>query len=172
MKSKNLILGLAVTLTIGLGVTAYAATSETSISTNYNHQRAGLARVTNMRGYDYVESVLKDTLGMTDAEITAGFNSGKTMYDLAKEKGMTEDEFKTALLEKRNTAIDNAVTNGIITKEEGASMKETLKNNMDSCTGIPGQRMGSMNHGQRAGHNSGRGLGNGSGNCFINNTLE
>lgn len=172
MNSKKLILGLAVTLTMGLGVTAYAATVETSISTNYTHQSAGLSRVTNMRGYDYVESVLKDTLGMTDAEITAGFNSGKTMYDLAKEKGMTEDEFKTALLEKRNNAIDNAVTNGIITKEEGASMKETLKNNMDSCTGIPGQRMGSMNHGQRSGHNSGRGLGNGSGNCFINNTLE
>jgi hypothetical protein len=125
-----------------------------------------------MRGYDYVESILKDTLGMTDSEITTGFNSGKTMYDLAKEKGMPEDEFKAALLEKRNSAIDSAVANGIITKEEGTSMKEILKNNMESCTGIPGQRMGSMNHGQRAGHNSGRGLCNGSGNCFITNTLE
>lgn len=169
MKTKNLILGLAVTLTMGLGVTAYAATAETT--TNYTHQRAGLSRVTNMRGYDYVESVLKDTLGMTDSEITAGFNSRKTMYDLAKERGMTEDEFKTALLEKRNSAIDSAVSNGIITKEEGNSMKEILKNNMESCTGIPGQRMGSINHGQKGGHNSGRGLGNGSGNCYIN-TLE
>lgn len=139
MKSKKLILGLAITLTMGLGVTAYAATAETATATNHTHQRVGLSRVTNMRGYDYVESVLKDTLGMT------------------------EDEFKAALLEKRNSAIDSAVTNGIITKEEGTSMKEILKNNMESCTGIPGQR---------GGHNSGRGLGNGSGNCFINNTLE
>lgn len=172
MKSKKLILGLAITLTMGLGVTAYAANTEAETSTNYTHQRAGLGRVTNMRGYDYVESILKNTLGMTDAEIADGFNSGKTMYDLAKEKGMTEDEFKTALLEKRNSAVDSAVANSIITKEEGDSMKEILKNNMESCTGIPGQRMGSMNHGQRAGHNSGRGLGNGSGNCFITNTLE
>lgn len=60
-----------------------------------------------MKGYDYVEVVLKNKLNMTDAEITTGFNSGKTMYDLAKEKGMTEDEFKEALLEERNKAIDH-----------------------------------------------------------------
>ena len=97
--------------------------------------------VTGMRGYDYVESVLKDKLGMTDEEITAGLNSGKTMYDLAEEKGMTEDQFKTALLEERNKAVDKAVADGTITSEEGDSLKETLKNNIDNCTGIPGQRL-------------------------------
>ena len=98
--------------------------------------------VTGMRGYDYVESVLKNNLGMTDEEITAGLNSGKTMYDLAEEKGMTEDQFKAALLEERNKAVDKAVADGTITNEEGDSLKETLKNNLDNCTGIPGQRVG------------------------------
>ena len=142
MKAKKLVLGLAVTLTMGLGVTAYAANAETATSTNYIHQGVVLAKVTNIRGYDYVESVLKDKLGMTDAEITDGFNSGKTMYDLAKEKGMTEDEFKEALLEERNKAIDKAVANGTITKEDWYSMKETLENNMYNCTGIPEQGIG------------------------------
>ena len=83
--------------------------------------------VTGMRGYDYVESILKDNLGMTDAEITAGLNSGKTMYALAEEKGMTVDQFKAALLEERNKAVDKAVADGTITNEEGASLKGNSK---------------------------------------------
>ncbi|WP_297418397.1 hypothetical protein [Clostridium sp.] len=156
MKSKKLILGLAMTITMGLGVTAYAANTETTTSTSYPHQRIGLARVTGVRGYDYVESVLKNKLGMTDGEISAGFNSGKTMYDLAKEKGMTEDEFKAALLEERNKAIDEAVANGKITKEDGDSMKEALQNNMDACIGIPGEGRWQSGNGCNSGRNAGR----------------
>jgi hypothetical protein len=126
-----------------------------------------------MRGYNYVEAVLKDKLGMTDEEITAGLNSGKTMYDLAEEKGMTADEFKEALLEERNKAIDNAVSNGDITSEEAASLKENIKNNMDNYTGVPGQRagkglgMGTRGNGNMSG-NGARGLGN----CHFNNSIE
>lgn len=184
MKSKKLILGLVMAITMGLGVTAYAANTETATSTAATHNRVGLARVTGVRGYDYVEAVLKDKLGITDAEITAGLNSGKTMYDLAKEKGMSEDEFKAALLEERNQAIDKAVTDGTITKEDRDSMKETLKNNMDTCTGIPGQGMwqSRTSHGNFSRENAvGKGTGNGHmstsasrglANCYFNDTLN
>jgi hypothetical protein len=193
MKAKKLILGLTMAITMGLGVTAYAASTDSL--TNYNHQRAGynqgtgagLGRATGMRGYDYVETILKDKLGITDAEITAAFDAGKTMYDLAKEKGMTEDEFKTALLEERNKAIDKAVAAGTITIAEGDSIKETLKINMDTCTGIPGQGRNSVGTGRGAGKGdgTGQGFGNGAGrghmsgdgmrglgNCYLNDTVE
>lgn len=191
MKSKKLILALTMTITMGLGITAYAATESANTqtttvttantSTNGFHMAgAGLGRATGMRGYDYVEAVLKDKLGMTDEEITAGFNSGKTMYDLAKEKGMTEDEFKTALLEERIKAIDKAVADGNITKEEGDSIKENLKNNMDNCTGIPGQGMKQSGTGYSSGRSAGgkrTGKGHmsadgsrGFGNCHFNDT--
>ena len=131
--------------------------------------------VTGMRGYDYVESVLKDKLGMTDEEITTGLNSGKTMYALAEEKGMTEDQFKAALLEERNKAVDKAVADGTITNEEGVKLKETLKNNLDTCTGVPGQRLGrngaGRRNGQGTGHMPGSGM-RGSGNCYIDNTAK
>lgn len=169
MISKKLILGLTIAITMGLGVTAYAANVETATSSNYTHQGVGLGRITGIRGYDYIKAVLKDKLGMTDEEITAGFNSGKTMYDLAKEKGMTEDEFKEALLEERNKGIDKAVTDGTITKEEGDSMKETLANNMDNCTGIPGQKAGNGNGAKGNGRMSGGGS-RGLGNCPFNDT--
>ena len=156
------------TLTMGLGITAYASTTESTIGT---HQRAGMMMVTGMRGYDYVESVLKDNLGMTDAEITAGLSSGKTMYAFAQEKGMTEDQFKTALLAEKTKAVDKAVSDGNITSEEADSLKETLKNNIDNCTGIPGQRMGKNVAGHGNGHMSGGGF-RGTGNCYIDNTVK
>ena len=179
MKAKKLIIGLTMAITMGLGVTAYAASTDDL--TNTNHQRAGynqgtgagLGRTTGMRGYDYVETILKDKLGITDAEITAAFDAGKTMYDLAKEKGMTEDEFKAALLEERNNAIDKAVAAGTITTEDGASIKEKLKNNMDNCTGTPGQGKNSIGTGRGAGKGDGTGQGvgrnsNGTGQGFGN----
>ena len=99
---------------------------------------------------------------MTDKEITDGLNSGKSMYDLAKEKGMTEEQFKAVLLEERNKAVDKAVTEGKITKEEGDAIKVRLKNNSESCTGIPGER---QCNGQMMGHGA-----KGAGNCHINNS--
>lgn len=183
MKSKKLILGLVMAITMGLSMTAYAANTEATTSTT-THNRVGLARATGVRGYDYVQEILKDKLGLTDTEITNGLNSGKTMYDLAKEKGMTEDEFKAALLEERNQAIDKAVADGTITKEEATSMKETLKNNMDTCTGIPGQgmRQSEASHNNSSWNNAG-GKGTGKGhmsasgsrglaNCYFNDTLN
>lgn len=168
MKKKNLIIALTMAISVGLGATAYASTGSTNVTngTNGIHQRDGLGRVTGTRGYDYVESILKSKLGMTDKEITDGLNSGKTMYDLAKEKGMTEDQFKAELLEERNKAVDRAVKDGEITKEEGDSIKATLKNNLQNCTGVPGERMGNGKRG--TGHMMGNGT-RGNDNCYINN---
>ena len=168
MKTKKLILALTMAITMGLGVTAYAQGS--TQPTTGTHRRAGMMMVTGMRGSDYVTSVLKNNLGMTDEEITAGLNSGKTMYALAEEKGMTEDQFKVALLEERNKAALKAVADGTITNEEGEKLKETLKKNLDNCTGIPGQRAGKNGDGKGQGKMSGVGA-RGAGNCTIN-TVE
>jgi len=174
MKTKKLIIALTITVAMGLGVTAYAGTGSTTVAheksgSGCESSGTGLGIVTGMRGHDYVELVLKDKLGMTDAQITDGLNSGKTMYDLAEEKGMTADQFKAALLEEKTTAVDKAVTEGSITTEEGNSLKKTLKSNVDNCTGTPGE---SGNKGTKGnGRMSGSGV-KGSGNCNKNYTVE
>ncbi|RMC98707.1 hypothetical protein D9O40_12830 [Clostridium autoethanogenum] len=137
MKGKNFLAALAVVLVVGASATVYAETT-----TNYTNHRLGFGRITSMRGCDYVSSVLKDKLGMTDKEITDGLNSGKTMYDLAKDKGMTIDEFRTALIEEKSKSIDEAVSKGTITKEQGDSLKENIKNNINSCNGNTGHMQG------------------------------
>lgn len=142
MKKRNIISALALTLAIGMGATAYAASSDNNTSTTATRQRLGLGRITSMRGYDYITNILKNKLGLTDTDITKARNDGKTPYELATEKGMTQDQLKSALVEERTKAIDAAVANGTIAKEEGDSLKASLNTDMENCTGNFGQGQG------------------------------
>ncbi|MBC8059151.1 MAG: hypothetical protein H7Y18_00600 [Clostridiaceae bacterium] len=136
MKSKKIAIALTLTLLLGVGGTVLAAETTTNTKNNIaTHQALEMKRMVGIRGYDSVISVLKNKLGLTDKEITDKLTLGKTVYDLAKEKGMTQEQFQTALLEERSKAIDEAVTKGTITKEHGDTLKETLKTNQASCTG-------------------------------------
>ena len=103
-------------------------TSESS-----THQRASLRRITGHRGYEFIETVLKDKLGVTDEEIQASLDAGKSLHDLALEKGMTEEEFKNALIEEKNKAIDKAVSEGSISQEEGDTAKNIISSNAENA---------------------------------------
>lgn len=153
MKKKNLVLTLAITLAVGLGATAYAATTSTS---NAYHQGCGtgLVPITGFRGFDIITNVLKGK-GVTDSEVTNAINSGKTLNSLAKEKGITDDEIKKSLLEEKIKIIDAAVAKGSLTKEQGDASKARIKENIANCT-TPGQMSGRM-----VGGNRGRGMQNG-----------
>lgn len=151
MKKKKIITALVITMAIGMGATTYAASSDTS---TVQTQRLGLGRITSMRGYDYIVNILKSKLGLSDTDITKAVNSGETLYNLALEKGLTQDELKASLLEERTKAVEAAVSNGTITKEEGETLKANLKTNIENCTGNFGQ---------------GRGLGQGRGQGMARN---
>lgn len=160
MKVKKVITALALTIAVGAGATAYAETKN-----NPTIKGLGLERITSMRGYDYVSSVLKNKLKLTDKEITDGLNSGKTMYELAKDKGMTIEQFRAALIEEKSKTIDAVVSKGTISKEQGDTLKENIKNNISSCTGNVGQMYGNVNKGY--GRMSGNRQNNWE-NCYVN----
>lgn len=151
MKKRKIISALVLTVSIGMGATAYAASTDTAFTPG---QRLGLGRMTSMRGYDYISNILKNNLGLTDTDITNATNSGKTLYELAVEKGMTEDELKSLLIEEKTKSIDDAVKKGTITKEDGEILKSNLNTNIRNCTGNFGQR-------QKLGQGQGRGQGRG-----------
>ena len=139
MKKRNVITALALTMAIGMGATAYAASNDNIAAPG---QRLGFGRITSMRGYDYISNILKGKLGLSDTDITNATNSGKTLYNLAAEKGMTQEQLKADLLEERTKAIEAAVEKGTITKEEGETLKSNLNTNIQSCTGDFGQNRG------------------------------
>lgn len=158
MKKKSIISVMAIAIAIITGATAYAASTNGTASAPLR-ERLGLGRITSMRGYDFVTSILKDKLGLTDADLTEAQEEGKTLYQLAVEKGMTEEQFKTYLLEEKSKAIDEAVGKGTITKEEADVLKERMNANIQNCPGNFGQNQGAF-RGQGRGRGCGtRGMG-------------
>ncbi|WP_315116978.1 hypothetical protein [uncultured Clostridium sp.] len=142
MKRRNIITTLALTLALGVGATAYAATASprnTNPLNTTNDTTSSFRRMGGMMGtggYDMMTSMLKNKLNMSDKEIEDALNSGKHMWEIAEEKGMSNEEFRNAMLEERTKAIDGAVSSGEITKEEGERFKEDLKNNIENCIGV------------------------------------
>jgi len=141
MKKRNIAATLILALTLGIGATAYAATNNTNDSntttTTNTRQPVGLNRAIGVRGYDFMESVLKDLGKLTDEDIAKARLEGKTLYDIATDKGLSYDDLKNAMLNYKYKAIDDAVTNGTITSEQATTYKEAIKNN--SINAVPGQ---------------------------------
>ena len=80
------------------------------------------------RGYagiqEYMNEALAEKLGMSADDITAAFEDGKTMLDLAADKDMTVKEFITMQEEVHILAIDKALDAGVISQNQADWMKE------------------------------------------------
>ena len=151
MMKKSFITSLVVALTLVGGATAFAASTVASTPSASNPVGNCLyyGKSIAMSGYSSVTNVLKSKFGVTDGEINKATQSGKTLYDVAKDKGVTDDQLKGAVLDERTKAIDQAVKDGTMTKEQGDSMKDRM--NINSKNMVPGQ--GKM------GMKGGRGMG-------------
>jgi ribosomal protein S20 len=175
MKKRNIVSAIVLTLAIGMGVTAYAASSDSTTGAPGTRQKLGLGRITSMRGYDYVSNALK-TLGVKESDITAARASGKAFYDLAADNKISQEDLRKALLKEREKAIDEAVKKGTISKADGETLKTNLSANMESCTGEFGQNQGSCGvQGQggcgtrSGGQGSMQGMGRGQGRGMMRN---
>lgn len=182
MKKKNILAALMLSLTLGLGATAYASvdTAEPAPpSTNTNttvSNGIGLKRATGFRGYDFVISVIKEKLNVTEEDINNARAEGKTMSELAEEKGLSHDDFQAALIESKNKAINEAVAKGTISEEDGEAYKKAIKEKSSSA--VPGQGRLGAPRGNAEGR-KGQGLRNGSGtsrgnglNCLTDTELN
>lgn len=166
MKKRNIATTLIIALTLGIGATAYAATENTNTSTTNTRQPVGLNRTVGIRGYDFMESALKDLGKMTDEDITKARLEGKTLYDIATEKGLSYDDLKNAMLNSKYKAIDDAAAKGTITSEQATTYKEAIKNNSENA--VPGQGMVNGRRGNSAAQGT-QGMGAGRGSGRMNN---
>ena len=78
-------------------------------------------------GAGVVSEAITSLLGMTQEEIYAERSSGKTLSDLAAEKGITDQQLIDAIVEGRSEAINQAVTDGSITQEQADWMLEKME---------------------------------------------
>ena len=77
-------------------------------------------------------AVVADLLGMSEDEVTAAFEDGQTLQDLADEAGVDIEEIKDALGELRNAdvreRIETALDEGNLTEDEADWLFEGLDN--------------------------------------------
>lgn len=74
--------------------------------------------------HDEMIAAMAEKLGMTVSDLEARLTAGETMWDIAAEKDLTVEEFRTLMLEARAQAIDAAVLSGDLTQEQADWMKQ------------------------------------------------
>jgi hypothetical protein len=82
-------------------------------------------RVSN--GAGVVSDAITKLLGMTTEEIYAERNAGKTLSDIAKEKGITDQRVIDVMLAGRQDVVNQAVADGRITQAQADWLLETMK---------------------------------------------
>jgi hypothetical protein len=73
--------------------------------------------------HTYMQDALAEKLGMTSDELSTSLNDGKSLLDLAADKGMTVADFQTMQEEARVAAIDKALADGVISQNQADWMK-------------------------------------------------
>jgi hypothetical protein len=85
--------------------------------------------------HELSRSILLQNLGLTKEEVEKARESGKSIVDLAKAKGMTLDQIKAAMLDAKTKSVDQAVKDGKISKEEGANKIARMKKKISKWDG-------------------------------------
>jgi hypothetical protein len=104
--------------------------------------------------HEYVEQALADKLGIAKTDVETAIDGGKTMYQLAIDKGIKEADVNALLSEVHKTAFAKAVADGVMTQAQADLMLQNMTAN--GFTGIPMQNGAGMGRGARGG---GRGQG-------------
>ncbi|MEZ5145451.1 MAG: hypothetical protein R2726_23500 [Acidimicrobiales bacterium] len=78
-----------------------------------------------------VDEVAKD-LNMSSKDLVAELRSGKSIADVAQEKGVPLDTIVNDLVGKVDARIDEAVTNGKLTQEKADQLKAKVPERIDT----------------------------------------
>jgi hypothetical protein len=98
--------------------------------------------------HDTMVSAFAQALGLTPEELETRLQAGDTLWVIAQEQGKTSEPFQEMMTTARTSAVNQAVTDGVITQEQADFMLE---------------RMGRM-----MGNGIGPGIGAGNGGCPYN----
>jgi hypothetical protein len=101
--------------------------------------------------HDYVEKALAEKFGITEAQVEEQLAAGQTLAQIALDNGIAEADVTAFLTEVHTAAFDNAVADGVLTREQADLMLGRMQAagfTSGSCpmlngqTGQPGQGFG------------------------------
>jgi uncharacterized membrane protein len=82
----------------------------------------------------YMENALAEAFGLTSEELQAAQQDGKNLRDIAVEQGLTVAEFQEKINQARQSALEQAVADGVITQQQAdklSALKDTAKARRD-----------------------------------------
>lgn len=77
---------------------------------------------------DTVVKAVADKLGMTVDDLQAAFKSGKSLADLEKDKGISDQDLRAAVADAVKPQLDQAVADGKMTQKQADSIIDSIKN--------------------------------------------
>ena len=83
----------------------------------------GMAYGGNGIYHDFMIESFAEGLGLTASQLEARLESGETMWQIAEAEGVSWEEFSSIMQTAREDALDKAVEDGTITKEQADFMK-------------------------------------------------
>ena len=105
--------------------------------------------------HDYVEQALAAKLDLTEAQVEDQLAAGKTMYDIALDNGIKQEDVTTFMNDVHNTAFAAAVKDGVMTPEQADWMLQRMQSRGFGTGNCP------MHNGQNSTFGAGRGFGPG-----------
>lgn len=79
--------------------------------------------------------ILENKYGVKSEDIEKAKTSGKTFFDLAKDKGLNETDLKSAIIAPRLKALEEAVNTGELNNEKAEEIKSKTKENIEKWDG-------------------------------------
>lgn len=77
--------------------------------------------------HDYVQQAFAAKLGLTEEQVQDQFAAGKTMYQIALDNGIEQEDLATFMNEVHQEAFDEAVKDGVATREQADWMLERMQ---------------------------------------------
>lgn len=138
-KSLRMAAVLSLTLVICLSSTAYAITGK-EVSSNINpsqcsekctHKDNDKHKLGRFKGLTSIKE-----LGLTQEDIDSAKTSGKTIFDIVKEKkGLKPEEVKSIIIKSKTEAINKKVEDGTLTKEKAEEKISKMKEKIEKWDG-------------------------------------
>ena len=134
MKKSLWIVGLAVALTVGVVVPAFAAGDEAPPCPGWR-QGDGEGPL-----HDLMIEAAAGVLGLEPADLEARLESGETLWQIAVDQGLSTEEFRLEWSEARRAVIENAAEEGLIGPHQGRMSTQGAQMRDGECQGAGGFR--------------------------------
>ncbi len=167
MKKFLVISAVAILAILVLGVSGFAyAQAQTPPPPDYPNYGPGMMGRWGGRGFgqgmmggwgqggygpmhEYMEDAFAEALNLTHEELEAKLADGETMWSIAQAQGLSDEEIADLMVNARTKALELAVADGVLTKEQADWMTQRMQEMQSAgfgpgyCHGFSGQGRGS-----------------------------